>query len=363
MNCCTNCFQDAVLVAFVRRNGRIGTCDFCASRRVKTISPTDLLNLFKPVIAEFERVGPDDPRPGGRLCDALEWMPGWKIFSRRLSSASKMQLLRGMFSAPKINVGGNWAPRMDSILFEAIEAIWWNFSQHIKGQRRFILGNQYKDDPKNWLPAFLPSVSKRIPKSKRLYRARVGYHDSGIEAGYQPFPHDQLGAPPKDKITRGGRANPPGIAYLYTAEEEATAVAEVKPFIGALVSASAFNPKIDLKIVDLTQAHRIQSPFGHANLTREILRCDLLRFLNEELAEPVDPDRDSIEYVPCQYIVEVIRDSGFDGVRYRSAMRNGGHNIVFFDPDNFIPVGSPMLFRIREQQIKYEIWKPPTGGI
>jgi hypothetical protein len=123
----------------------------------------------------------------------------------------------------------------------------------------------------------------------------------------------------------------------------------------------AFTPRKTLTVVDLTQVHRVQSPFGHADLPTEIRRCDPLRFLNEELAEPVNPEHGSVDYVPCQYVVEVIRNSGFDGVRYRSAVRNGGFNIVFFEPENLTPAGEPSLVRVRKQKLTYQAWKPPAA--
>lgn len=363
MNCCLKCFEDKVLISQIRRHGQKGSCNFCGSQHVLTLKASTLLSLFKPLFDEFEHVDSDDPRPSSLLPLSLKQKPEWKIFSKRLSLASRKRLLRFILSLKEIEACGKWTPRMGSIFWRANEAIWWNFSECIKKERRFLLGNDYQDDPKKWLPAFLPSIGLTIPKSKGLFRARLGCHDSDPTVGYQAFPPDQLGAPPKDKITRGGRANPPGIAYLYTAEDEATAVAEIKPYIGAFVSTVAFRGRKTLTVVDLTRVHRVESPFGHANLSDEIRRCDLLRYLNEELAEPINPERDSIDYTPCQYVVEVIRDSGFDGVRYRSAMRKGGFNIVFFDPENLKPSGKARLVRVREQKIAYQAWKPPASSL
>jgi hypothetical protein len=176
-----------------------------------------------------------------------------------------------------------------------------------------------------------------------------------------PLQPDQLKAPPWEKTLKGGRANPPGISYLYVAQETSTAIAESKPYIGALVSIMSFAIKRTLTVADLTQASRLQSPFGHEDLSGAVQRADLLLCLNDALAEPINPDFEAIDYVPCQYVVEIIRDAGFDGVRYRSAMHEGGHNIVFFDPDDLEPAGEPELFRVDGQQISYKKCKISGG--
>lgn len=59
----------------------------------------------------------------------------------------------------------------------------------------------------------------------------------------------------------------------------------------------------------------------------------MLNILNRELALPVSPEDSEVEYVPTQYLAEAILDLGYDGIRYRSAVRTGGANFVFFDPE------------------------------
>ena len=54
------------------------------------------------------------------------------------------------------------------------------------------------------------------------------------------------------------------------------------------------------------------------------------------MARPVDPDDSEIEYVPTQYLAEAILEIGYDGIRYRSAVRKGGTNFVFFEPDDLV---------------------------
>jgi hypothetical protein len=57
----------------------------------------------------------------------------------------------------------------------------------------------------------------------------------------------------------------------------------------------------------------------------------LLRALGTELGRPLRRSDDPSEYLASQRLVTLIRDSGYAGVRYASAMAPNGTNIVLFD--------------------------------
>src|SRR5258706_9457584 len=112
---------------------------------------------------------------------------------------------------------------------------WWNeFSQEIKHHRRFVTDSgAAKDGPRVLLSRHLDKFTYTLLQGKNLFRARLGLPSAGK---MRPFPSGkEMGAPP-DLKARGGRANPNGISYLYAADEEATAIAEVRPYLGAKVS-------------------------------------------------------------------------------------------------------------------------------
>ena len=57
--------------------------------------------------------------------------------------------------------------------------------------------------------------------------------------------------------------------------------------------------------------------------------------LGRELSKPIDPNMTSIDYVPTQYLTELIRTQGYDGIIYPSALgKNGTKNIVLFSERN-----------------------------
>lgn len=61
---------------------------------------------------------------------------------------------------------------------------------------------------------------------------------------------------------------------------------------------------------------------------------DCLRQISAEIAKPLRFEN-VLDYLPTQYICDFIRSNGFDGVRYKSVMREGvGNNLAVFDEMN-----------------------------
>ena len=73
--------------------------------------------------------------------------------------------------------------------------------------------------------------------------------------------------------------------------------------------------------------------------------------MGEELSKPVNPDKASIEYVPTQYLTEIVRNLKYDGMIYPSAL-DEGKNIVLFD-ENVVSCGDDVkLYQV--DSVKYE---------
>jgi hypothetical protein len=51
---------------------------------------------------------------------------------------------------------------------------------------------------------------------------------------------------------------------------------------------------------------------------------------NTDHGKPTTASDDTSDYVPTQILAEALRDSGFDGIGYRSAYGDG-HNVALFD--------------------------------
>lgn len=76
----------------------------------------------------------------------------------------------------------------------------------------------------------------------------------------------------------------------------------------------------------------VLEPLDTPNLADEARKRTLLHSRGSPLGEPVHPEDSNVEYIPTQYIAEVIRSAGYDGICYPSALNQTGTNIVIFDP-------------------------------
>ncbi|MGB8167198.1 MAG: RES family NAD+ phosphorylase [Chthoniobacteraceae bacterium] len=338
---------------------------------MQVVPASALSKLFAPLVELFEPLeygkhfhkefGPDADEVGESLPYCIEWKKGWTIFSDALDDETRCTLLdeiRGICFRPdddsEVSSGELWAAEEDELFYTSEEGIWHQFAEAIKWKRRFIpdSGVGPISDPRAWLPQFLHKIRVFVGPKQLYHRARLG----GIEEHYavtKPYPAGDMSLPPRTRAT-AGRANPAGIPYLYVAEAEMTAVSEIRPFLGGLVSVAKVRPRKNLQLVDLTKLRSIDSPFGHADLRMELEQSALLGILNRELAKPVNPALAEIEYVPTQYLAEVILNSDYDGIRYKSAMHGGGFNVVFFDHAKLEIQEKTKLVQVISNKLEYK---------
>src|SRR5437763_643649 len=127
----------------------------------------------------------------------------------------------------------------------------WNFAKTVRLERRFIFDGKAS----GFLTAARTACHSRVRLLKpghHLYRAQVGSEfapedEMGVEAECH-LPVARMIPDPK-YIKRGGRANPPGFAYLYLATDERTALAEMRPWVGESLTLAIFEIKKEIKII------------------------------------------------------------------------------------------------------------------
>lgn len=173
-----------------------------------------------------------------------------------------------------------------------------------------------------------------IPKSKYLYRAQIGnawtnehLSDDDLENTPCAYPVNRM-KPLPDKA-KEGRANPKGIPFLYLSTEENTAIAETRPWIGSYVSVGIFITQKDLKLVNFTEEKRhLLNLFGKISV--EEYDKIVWSNINYAFSKPIMNSDETAEYIPTQYIAEVIRKEKYDGIVYESSVGKG-FNIVLFN--------------------------------
>ncbi|MED3553880.1 RES domain-containing protein [Cytobacillus praedii] len=337
MRCCQNCFEDEYLITKIKEYDEIGCCEYCHSEEVYVIEVDELTEEFDKLFKHYGSTEPyefyhpelqgDPSEFGDRLIELIN--EDWNIFSEDIVGTGTDETL--LFDI--LNSNKRWDPdeyidphNLYSRITRAFtfvhpleewEDIWNAFKKEIKHSNRFfpkpiieIFNNSFDD--------ILGLRTKQIDNVE-LFRSRLGNQ-----------PANKMKAPPAEMAT-AGRANPRGISYLYCALDEKTCIAEIRPWKGAEVTVAQFSLKKSLTIAALNR--QPLSPFAFES-PYEILAIErILSAFIEELSTPVDPSKSEIEYLPTQYITELIKSKGFDGILFDSAM-GPGNNIVLFDQNH-----------------------------
>jgi RES domain-containing protein len=375
MRCCEACFDDEYLKDQIRRNGKRGTCQYCRARGKCVIEAGELEPLFSRFTEAYSPLQPginappdvDVLRVGDPLATLIQ--DQWGIFSDRLVVSDRHHdLLQEIFT---VNC------REEEILdAPSVRDLWtdrdWFHTTLLDRWHELADELKHPEDHEPIAPKLIPTpddiatatdtlewfaedidracVTLRVGST--IFRVRLGYREK--EYRLVAIPVAEMGAPPPDRVTVPGRANPVGVSYLYGTEDEATAVAEKRPHRGALVSLAEGETVRDLRLIDLAAGMRLASPFEcSGEYLRSLMEsCELFNHLNKEFAKPLRHTDDTHEYRPTQFFSEWAKDHGYDGLRYESAMSTGGRNVVFFDR-GAVAMKSVRLVRTDEVKVSY----------
>ena len=182
-----------------------------------------------------------------------------------------------------------------------------------------------------------------------IFRAQVGHRwepqevAPGITEEFEcPFDAERM-KPLRDRAYEG-RANPKGIPCLYVATHQLTAIAETRPWVGALVTVAELRTARLLRVLNCTTDDQKTKIYFDEPAPEERQRVVWID-IDRAFAEPVSRiDDDVASYAPTQMLAEQFRQRGLDGIGYRSAA-GLGHNIALFDLDS-ADVMNCTLFRV-----------------
>ncbi|HXQ92160.1 MAG TPA: RES domain-containing protein [Nitrososphaerales archaeon] len=332
MKCCSNCFGDIVIHQFIETNGKTDDCQFCGKRHTKCVDSKALKELFLPVVQRYKPTNHFASREdiddllGDRISEKL--YHDWGLFEN-LEPEARDRLLDDMFEMidkDDYNLDTNTlvdAPSeyhgSDEDTSNHVSELWKGFGSHLRHENRFF---PQKNFELSLLSDLLSLRLRTVPTGRALFRAR-STHSS------KKYPPSKMGKPPVEK-TRSGRANPKGIAYLYLASDEGTALSEIRPDVGELVTIGRFRVTEQLEIVDLNNIY-VESPFALGDsLNYYISYMGFLQELGNDLSKPTNDTDAELEYLPTQYLCEFIKTRNYDGVKYKSS-RASGYNIALFN--------------------------------
>jgi RES domain-containing protein len=216
---------------------------------------------------------------------------------------------------------------------------YWQFAQTIRDERRFIFDGKAGE----FLTAVRVGSKSReqsVKSGSRLFRAQVGTVFATNEDGYdEECPHPETRMVPDAKhIKNGGRANPPGFAYLYLANTKETALAELRPWVGESLTLGIFEMQKDIKLaVCRAGSENSGDLLFEENPTAEQIDKCVWNDISKAFARPVSRQDQESSYLPTQILAEAFKAEGFDGLAYQSGLERGT-NIVLFNANVAKPV-------------------------
>lgn len=200
------------------------------------------------------------------------------------------------------------------------------------------------------------STKYLLPGQPTLFRARIYKRDDAHERLNAPEQYglfqgyDEAGSfvPPEGIYTDQGRINPSNIRYLYTTSDVETSILEVRARPGEIVSVARIELCEPAQMFDIS--NRWSSMWGESKTTEWF--CLFYLALMSLFQRPY---KDTGDYYLCQYISEYLKNWGFDGIIFRSAVNrvslDSGINYTFFNYQKCKAVSST-LFHVLSMNIK-----------
>ena len=168
-----------------------------------------------------------------------------------------------------------------------------------------------------------------ISANKKLYRGRIVDINkvdcfSVIDDKLHGLNKYESKEPPLRK-SKDGRSNLAGASYLYVADDKYTAIAECKPLRGSFISVAEFETCKNLKMFNLCDDDSTaelsefeEDDFSVTRLVELLMRTFYCSVYDAETG-----------YKASQYITELVRKHGYDGIAFKSFISNGKNYTIF----------------------------------
>lgn len=333
MYCCPNCFSDNFLQKHIAAvSNKKGKCSFCKTNNATLIKPDVLFDRFETLLNLYET-----DRNGVAINELIQ--NDWNVFA--ITVKRIQQKLLKAISCNKDLFKVKYKP----VFLKDKKNVkqWEKFREELKHRNRFFPNNA---PDRSHLEPFGKYIGLILNKgSQKFYRARINITD-------KPYPLSKMRKPPEKKATNG-RANPIGIPYLYVASTIETAISEVRGYKGEIVTVAEFQMKSNLELADLRDPKNTISPFelnDEDELELIYKNMPYLTLLGNELSKPIIPREANLEYLPSQYLCELLKHIGFHGIIYKSSVADGNNYVIF--ADNKIKAITTFQYRITDTKIE-----------
>jgi hypothetical protein len=367
MNCCPRCFSHRWIKQLVTETTtKKGTCDYCGAKAVPIVNVatlckpfSNLVGMYSPLQAGVNVILFKESNPsnfGTPLLDLVQ--EDWKVFGDRLIQTDRAyDLLEDIVNSDWDDDDGEAKldahelyTRNESLFHDSLSEKWAEFRSQVSKDPSL------KPDFHELFGEDLARAETELKQGAILYRARPGF---AADENGKPMPYASLeiGAPPTDR-TLPSRASPKGKRVLYCTDNLRTAIAEIRPQRGLLVSVAKMRVSRDLRILDLCARPTNLNPFVEESLKYELELREVLADFSDDLARPLRrTDNPVLDYLASQKIAALVEEAGYDGITYRSAMAPSGKNIVLFSPDAAEPIESELV-EVKQITIRHQHYMP-----
>jgi hypothetical protein len=313
MKVCVSCFSDKELKGFISSSNEIGDCEVCESKNQSLIDVSELFDFFQELIQNFKVF-----ENGMPLSSKIQ--SNWSFFSS-LGVANKIL----NYVLPKVQTEITSSNINVEYTDDIIENYnhWEILKEELKWKNRFVI-NIERLEELGWDGFF--NTQFKLRNESPLFRARI-HHQSGLQV-YKP---EDMSCPQKE-IASGGRANPPGIPFLYLSDNPETVLYEVRAsYLDELSIGTFVLNSESVKLVDFTEDTYLFQP-DNSSINKTIKAKLLRQKISSDLSKPMRRYDSDLEYIPTQFICEFIKVfTGALGIRFNSSLHPSGNNIVLFD--------------------------------
>lgn len=341
---CGNCAKDPELKALVESDLTDGVCGVCGSSGSRVYNPgrfAEARNLIRALIRfHFNELDYNPGYGGTSIYNILLEQPNPIIETAKPGLRADAFIHRitwedGMYPAPDkgIRLYAGEEPNLEQLL---------NFSIPEKSSPFRRLENRLKrenfhvieDAMEEIVVGIEADIESEVPEDSLWYRGRIGVDWDGLGMPHgevvrvaRPYKDAAIGARLPPDAT-AGRTNREGVSVLYLASEVDTALAEIRPHPGHLISVGGFRAERNLRVARFDLPIRtFSSSDARLDLFAIIYHIDwLLRF-------PIIPEARH-HYAVTQLLSDILIRRGFDGIAYRSSVGTG-KNLCVFDPSTF----------------------------
>jgi hypothetical protein len=367
---CSQCFSARELIETVSSRGTdTAECRICHSKNVPVLSAHD--PLLKRIFRALIRVNYSEWSYNGHL--------GGEFLSSLLFAKNKIMNLDSSCSLEEFEcafgvIESAWYPETDEEI--ALGGGYWDggilvgINSRLDNQLASLLGRGFEEnyyqiqaEVSDLLSTVRTDIDSILPSGSRLFRARIGVRkrltrkvkDFDADYYYVPYSAAEIESPPVH-LAPEGRLNRARVSILYLASDRETAVAEVRPHPGHLVSSAEFISNKALKIADFTNKD-VRNFLSDSRLE------DLRRIFsfNALLNLPVPPDKCEYHLI-TQLLSDCVREAGFDGVKFQSSLGTG-ENVACFSRNNFsLRSGSEKVLEVKALTYCLEASKTLSQG-